>query len=363
MRSSFCLALMALVALFVFSGTSVADDETKPDGPKPNAQAEPSLVGGWKANSILVYEKEGVRNFFGRGNELCNVVISADKFTIRVGNAVLAEMSCTWDPKQKPCTIELKSKEGEMLGIYELKGSRLTIGLNDAAKGRPKNFNRLSLGMAFVLTRIETVPLYISDADGGNARPFFDQPEYTHCRTPAWSPDGSKVAFVAIQSLFGEKRADSHVVIVDSAKGPMSASIIQVAGGATPSWSPDSKQIAFTGVGNTPPGTYVVNTDGSQPPQIVTDAQYGKWSPKNDELACITDGNLCIFDMKTKKQTKLFEADWQEILWGFAWSPDGQWICFKGTSPDGQSKVAVVHREGQKKGFRVLLPSPEARRR
>jgi Tol biopolymer transport system component len=228
--------------------------------------------------------------------------------------------------------------------------------LNDAAKGRPKNFNRDSLGMAFVLTRVEGAPLCMSDANGSDSHLFFDVPEYTHCRTPAWSPDGTKVAFVVIRSLFGEKRAESRIMVVDAEGGaPKELGI-----GVVPSWSPDGKRIAFTGVGSTPPGTYVMNADGTEVQQIDANAQYGKWSPKNDELACIVGGNLCIYDLKTKKQTKLLNADYQEILWGFGWSPDGQWICFKGTSPEGRNVAAVVHREGQSKGFRVLLPSQES---
>ncbi len=38
------------------------------------------------------------------------------------------------------------------------------------------------------------------------------------------------------------------------------------------------------------------------------------------------------------------------------WSPDGQWIAFKGDTPDGQSELAAVHVEGEAKGFKVLLP-------
>jgi uncharacterized protein (TIGR03067 family) len=360
MRRSLFFALTASVAFFSFAATGFGDDEKKPGDPKPNGAVEQSLMGGWKANSILVFKDGEARDYFGRGNELCNVVISNDAFTIRVGNAVLAEMSFTYDPKPSPPTIDLKSKDGEMLGIYEMKGNRLKIGLNDAAKGRPKDFHRLSLGMAFILTRVEGVHLYQCDADGGNARLYFGTPEYTHCRTPVWSPDGTKVAFVAIRSLFGEKRVDSRIIVADSSIGNAGGSLKELATGATPSWSPDGKRIALTGVGETPPGTYVTNSDGSEPPQHVTDAWYGKWSPKNDELACIADGNLCLFDMKTKKQIKLLDADWQEILWGFDWSPDGLWICFKGTTPEGQNKVAIVHREGQKMGFRVLLPSDDA---
>ena len=40
-----------------------------------------------------------------------------------------------------------------------------------------------------------------------------------------------------------------------------------------------------------------------------------------------------------------------------AWSPDGQWIAFKGQTRDGSTELAVVHVEGHRQGFRVLLPA------
>ena len=43
------------------------------------------------------------------------------------------------------------------------------------------------------------------------------------------------------------------------------------------------------------------------------------------------------------------------IYWGMAWSPDGRWIAFKGVTPEEHAELAVVHAEGQEKGFRVLV--------
>jgi Tol biopolymer transport system component len=42
-----------------------------------------------------------------------------------------------------------------------------------------------------------------------------------------------------------------------------------------------------------------------------------------------------------------------------AFSPDGKWICFHGTLPDGSYEIALVDAQGEAKGFKVLLPSKD----
>ncbi len=46
---------------------------------------------------------------------------------------------------------------------------------------------------------------------------------------------------------------------------------------------------------------------------------------------------------------------------GFAWSPDGQWLCFKGNLGANRWQTAVIHREGKEKGFRTIVPRPGPR--
>lgn len=46
----------------------------------------------------------------------------------------------------------------------------------------------------------------------------------------------------------------------------------------------------------------------------------------------------------------------QQICFGLTWSPDGQWLAFKGILADRQAELAVVHVEGEAKGFKELLP-------
>jgi Tol biopolymer transport system component len=53
----------------------------------------------------------------------------------------------------------------------------------------------------------------------------------------------------------------------------------------------------------------------------------------------------------------LLDRPYRGINWGLAWSPDGAWIAFKGSLPNGSPEIAAVSVEGEEKGFKVILPS------
>lgn len=128
----------------------------------------------------------------------------------------------------------------------------------------------------------------------------------------------------------------------------------ELAAGARPSWLPDGKRIAFSSYGAAS-GACTMKTDGSDIQQIDDPGGFGvKWSPKGDEIAYAVDTNLCIRNLKTKETHTLLDREYQRVWYGFSWSPDTEWICFMATLANNQ-EIAVVHREGEAKGFRVLL--------
>jgi Tol biopolymer transport system component len=84
-----------------------------------------------------------------------------------------------------------------------------------------------------------------------------------------------------------------------------------------------------------------------------------EWCPKGEKIAYTVYGNsganISVRDLAKETSRELLETRYRQIYWGMAWSPDGQWIAFKGVLPSGKSEVAVVSAEGEKKGFRVLV--------
>ncbi len=327
----------------------------KPDSGGPAvAQAEATrraIIGGWRADSLSLAAADGGRKTMAGGNGTISLVLTKDKFTLRTGNKVLTDATYTLDDTQSPCPMDVKSEDGAMLGLCALEGGRLRIALNDAAQGRPKDVYQTSNGLLLALTRYESFPLWIVNADGTNPHEFYRSSECANCGSPAWSPDGSKVVFDSTRQLFGEGFSDSRIMTVDATGGQPKEVRRQ---GVLPNWSPDGKKIAFCSYEAPHSGACIMNADGSDVQSIDTGGWGLVWSPKADELAYIDGANVCLYDLKTQQRRQLLGARYRSILYRFTWSPDGQWICYCGESEQGK-EIAVVHRDGEEKGFRVLV--------
>lgn len=105
-------------------------------------------------------------------------------------------------------------------------------------------------------------------------------------------------------------------------------------------------------------GVWIMNADGTGK-ELVDEGWSIEWCPKGNRVAYTTyrDGaNILVRDLGKGEGRTLLDKEYRQIYWGMAWSPDGQWIAFKGITPDGKAELAAVHVEGQSKGFKILLP-------
>lgn len=140
--------------------------------------------------------------------------------------------------------------------------------------------------------------LYMVNSDGTGLTPLTSTPE-CECY-PAWSPDGSKIAF--------SRRKGGHAVISimdpdgsnvrDLFEPDLRQSIDNVE--CAPAWSPNGKHIAFTSSRDGNPEIYVIGADGSNlrnlTNHIAVDA-FPDWSPDGSEIAFASsrDGNAEIY--------------------------------------------------------------------
>ena len=206
---------------------------------------------------------------------------------------------------------------------------------------------------------IYTQDIYVMNADGSGLREIADDPALDS--GPAWSPDGSKIAFVSDRDA--TVGATSYDIYVTNADGTGEPTRIMNQPGVESglNWSPDGSKLLYVSTADTPafpnPGEdteiYVINPNGSGVVSRLTDnTAYDStpdWSPDGKQIAFSStrDGKSAIFKMNAdgSGQTKIdYQApciDPQDfdsprcIGDGYpVWSPDGTKIAFLRTMRD-----------------------------
>ena len=200
--------------------------------------------------------------------------------------------------------------------------------------------------IAFVSRRDGNSEIYVMDADGTNQR------RLTNNRaddwSPAWSPDGRRIAFVS--------ERDGHV---HARHGwPTSEIYVMAADGSNPqnitndpsddreaSWSPDGKRIVFVSERDEPrvsADIYVMDADGSNP-QRLTDHDFDdrepSWSPDGEHIifSARREGHfenkfaityeIYVMDADGQNEQRLTEN--RKNDGAPSWSPDGKRIVFE----------------------------------
>jgi Tol biopolymer transport system component len=152
---------------------------------------------------------------------------------------------------------------------------------------------------------------------------------------PVWSPDGSKLAFVAQRN--DVLPATPNVYVMDPNKTEqtinVATQVTHYANGNVPlgelAWSPDGSKIAFVrGVAS--PGSqlvFVAESDGSsaEPVQIASQGGHPTWSPSGTQLAYWFSNQVYVKNSDgSGTATPLSGAVGREPIW----SPDGSRIAF-----------------------------------
>jgi Tol biopolymer transport system component len=123
--------------------------------------------------------------------------------------------------------------------------------------------------------------------DGTDVRRLTDDPapEYQ----PAWSPDGTRIAFVRAVDV----SSNEYALEVMDADGTNVRQLTADLSPSHPSWSPDGRRIAFAGYVGTAGGVYVMNDDGSDQrlvaPERGSFTEGPAWSPDGSRIAFVSD--------------------------------------------------------------------------
>ena len=185
--------------------------------------------------------------------------------------------------------------------------------------------------IAFSFTIRHAPPDYKSricvvNADGTGLKVISDQDD----EEPSWSPDSSQIVFTSYRT--GEAQ-----IFKMNADGTDQVQLTY-SGGYSPAWSPDGEKIAYDKI-----GIWIMNSDGTNAYQLTTHRSDANpsWSPDGSKIAFDShrsgSTNIWVINLDGTGLTQLTQKG--GVL--PAWSPDGKWIAF-----NREAQIWVVSSDG-----------------
>ena len=206
----------------------------------------------------------------------------------------------------------------------------LVAGLATPAE-RPAQAAFPGLNGKIVFSRIVGGPngqgeIYVMNADGSGQANVTNNAAYD--AWPAWSPDGTKIAF----NRYREGVGDFEIYVMNADGSAQTDLTNNPADDYNPVWSPDGAKIAFYTYRGGDWEIYVMNADGSGQTNLTNDPAIDfdpAWSPDGTKIAFarrIDNNEIFVMNSDGSGQTNLTNNPAYDQ--GPAWSRDGTKIAF-----------------------------------
>lgn len=204
--------------------------------------------------------------------------------------------------------------------------------------------------------------IYVMNADGTgvqrvtNGGSFVDGSDLG----PAWSPDGARIAFAREGREEDAETGNADIYAVN----PDGTDLVRLTDGPVmeyePAWSPDGSQMAFVGydlaTGGEPPSPvrlYVMRADGTGVTEVGPENVEGPaWSPDGSEIAYVDTESGSIMAIRPDGSGQRRILDVAELIGGVhlvydvTWSPDGTKLAFMAGPEATDTHIYVVNGDG-----------------
>ena len=225
------------------------------------------------------------------------------------------------------------------LSLMRPDGSDLRL-LTDTVAGYPFGaWSPDGSRVAFLSGSFGEGALLVIEADGSGESHVTD----IAARAPEWSPDGAKLLFEAVEG--GIFRSAPMAPASPRSRATDTARM----------WSPDGTRIVFFAEVDGNVDVYVMDADGSNRSRVTSDPADDvspAWAPKGDRIAFVSDRNgnadLYVIDPDGRHEVRLTDDPAPDEA--FAWDPSGDRIAYvsyrHGAKPEeigiGDAEVFVV---------------------
>lgn len=167
--------------------------------------------------------------------------------------------------------------------------------------------------------------------------------------TPAWSPDGSKIAFATSRD-----GSDTEIYVADWNGKNMRRLTVNKAVDISPVWNPRTgREIAFTSDRSGSPQVYIMDAEGTNVRRLVEEGGHAvepAWSPDGQRIAFawqrsrMSNFDIYIHDLATGMNTQITHdaADNERPTW----APDGRHLAFE-SSRTGSRQIFWMTLDGK----------------